>query len=197
MTKAYLWNVKLNGTLYEIQVTYKKMKSIRLRVMPGGLLLLSAPSGTPKEQLEPFLWERTGWIEYHVNEMKEKKAAEKLPPLSAVEKKEALAYLQPLVDAWYPVVAARGIERPQVSVRAMRTRFGSCSVGRGRITLNVMLLNVPRSCAEYVVLHELAHFLYPNHSRSFYDFIAGYMPDWQERERLLKQIDREAAAVNR
>ena len=93
MTKAYLWNVKLNGTLYEIQVTYKKMKSIRLRVMPGGLLLLSAPSGTPKEQLEPFLWERTGWIEYHVNEMKEKKAAEKLPPLSAVEKKEALAYL--------------------------------------------------------------------------------------------------------
>lgn len=60
-----------------------------------------------------------------------------------------------------------------------------------------MLLNVPRSCAEYVVLHELAHFLYPNHSRSFYDFIAGYMPDWQERERLLKQIDREAAAVNR
>ena len=191
MTKAYLWKVRLNGTPYEIQVTYKKMKSIRLRVIPGGMLLLSAPFGTAKEQLESFLMERIDWIEYHVKEMREKKAADKLPPLSDAEKKEALAYLQPIVDAWYPVVAACGVEKPHVTVRAMRTRFGSCSVGRGRITLNAMLVRIPRVCAEYVVFHELAHFLYPNHSRSFYDFIAIYMPDWQERERLLRQADRQ------
>ena len=35
------------------------------------------------------------------------------------------------------------------------------------------------------ILHELAHFLYPRHDQNFHDFITIYMPDWQERKRLL------------
>lgn len=40
---------------------------------------------------------------------------------------------------------------------------------------------------DYVVLHELVHFLYPNHSKQFYAFLSNYMPDWKERKRILDQ----------
>ena len=40
---------------------------------------------------------------------------------------------------------------------------------------------------DYVVLHELVHFLYPNHSKHFYAFLSNHMPDWKERKFVLDQ----------
>ncbi|MCI8403121.1 MAG: M48 family metallopeptidase [Lachnospiraceae bacterium] len=182
-----VWTVTIGGTPHKIRVTYKRMRTIRLRVMPGGELRLSAPMGVRTERLESFLKEHESWIMRQMEVMKNEAAAEKLPPLSKEEREAALAYLEPIVDRLHPIVAACGVARPHVTVRAMRTRFGSCSVGRGRITLNAVLIKAPLACAEYVVLHELAHFLYPNHSGEFYAFIERYMPDWKERERMLQR----------
>ena len=82
---------------------------------------------------------------------------------------------------------------PHVTVRRMSSRYGSCSVGRGRITLAEILLHVPKECAEYVVFHELTHFLYPNHGKEFYQFIEKYMPDYRQREKQLKQRNKNKA----
>lgn len=180
-----MWELQINGISYPVQVTYKNMRTVRLRVAAGGEIRLSAPFGTDPVWLDRFLTQRSDWIVRTVEKMKHQAAAEKLPPLTDAERKKALAYLQPMVDRWYPAVEPYGVPRPHVTVRAMRTRYGSCSVGRGRITLSSVLLQVPEECAEYVVLHELAHFVHPNHSRQFYEFIAGYMPDWKKREKLL------------
>lgn len=181
-----LWRLEIAGQPYEIQVAYKKMRTIRLRVLAGGEIRLSAPFGVEETTLKRFLWERACWLAEQTERMKRRKAPAGCRPLTAEERKKALAFLQPMVDRLYPVVGAYGVAPPHVTVRAMRTRYGSCSVNRGRITLNAMLADVPESAAEYVVLHELAHFLYPNHSRAFYDFIEGHMPDWRERERRLR-----------
>ena len=80
-----------------------------------------------------------------------------------------------------------GIPMPKVSVRKMKTLWGSCSVNRGIITLNFYLIKAAIPYIDYVVLHELTHFLYPNHSRPFYMFLSNYMPDWKERKRVLDQ----------
>lgn len=181
--------MKIGGAVYEISVTRKEMRSIRLRVLPGGALCLSVPFGVERETAEAFLRERAQWIAENVEQMERKAALVKRPPLSEAERRRALARLQPVVDRLYPIVEAYGVARPHVTVRAMRTRFGSCSVNRGRITLNAMLADAPEAAVEYVVLHELAHFLHPNHSRAFYGFIERYMPDWRERERILKGFD--------
>ena len=82
---------------------------------------------------------------------------------------------------------------PYVTVRRMSSRYGSCSVGRGRITLAEILLHVPKDCAEYVVFHELTHFLYPNHGKEFYRFIEKHMPDYRQREKQLRQINKNKA----
>lgn len=189
LMQTEIWQIVLADTLYEVQVTYKQMKNIRLRVLAGGQICLSAPPGTDRQWLEQFLAARADWLLQNIEKMSKKLPAEKQPPLTDAERKQTLAYLQPIVDEFYPIVAEYGIPKPHVTVRRMRTRFGTCSVNRARITLSTVLLTVPRPCAEYVVLHELSHFLYPNHSREFYDFLGKYMPDWKDRERQLRQID--------
>lgn len=100
---------------------------------------------------------------------------------------QAKTILESRVDHWYPVIEPYGIERPRVAVRKMRTLWGSCSVHRNVVTFNLSLIQAHISCVDYVVLHELAHFLYPNHSKGFYDFLSGHMPDWKERKTRLNQ----------
>lgn len=100
---------------------------------------------------------------------------------------QAQAILEERVDRWYPVIEPYGIERPRVAVRKMRTLWGSCSVHRHVVTFNFDLIKAPLPCVDYIVLHELAHFIHPNHSRQFHDFLSRYMPDWKGRKRLLNQ----------
>jgi len=82
----------------------------------------------------------------------------------------------------YRIFKKYDVEYPLVKVRYMTSRWGSCQHKRGVITLNSKLIEAPRNCIEYVVLHEFTHFIHPNHSKKFYDFVAMLMPDWKERK---------------
>ena len=75
-----------------------------------------------------------------------------------------------------------------VKIRQMKTRWGSCNPYKSYINLNIELIKKPRVCIEYVVFHELAHLLYPNHSKKFYDYLVLYMPDWQKRKEILEIV---------
>ena len=87
----------------------------------------------------------------------------------------------------YQLFKKYGVEKPRLITKDMQTRWGSCSKRTQSIMLNKRLIEVPRPCIEYVVLHEFCHFLHPNHSRQFYDFVAMLMPDWRERKELLER----------
>ena len=76
-----------------------------------------------------------------------------------------------------------GLDQPHVLVRKMKTLWGSCTPNKNKITLNEYLLKADIRCIQYVLLHELAHLLYPNHSKEFYDFLTIHMPDWKERKK--------------
>ena len=86
----------------------------------------------------------------------------------------------------YPKVKKYGIEFPEIQMREMVSRWGSCSPKKGFVTFNTALVTMPISCIEYVVTHEFTHFLYPNHSKKFYEQLATFMPDWEERKRRLE-----------
>ncbi len=87
----------------------------------------------------------------------------------------------------YELFKEYSLEFPLIKIRTMTSRWGSCAPHKNRITLNRKLIEKPRCCVEYVILHEFAHFIHPDHSKRFYDFVATLMPDWKSRKKLLEQ----------
>lgn len=73
-----------------------------------------------------------------------------------------------------------------VRLRHMSSRYGSCAPG-GRITINTALLFIPEHLRTYVIIHELAHILHPNHSAAFWAAIREWMPDYGERRDTLRR----------
>lgn len=102
-------------------------------------------------------------------------------------RKESLTILNAQVEKLSPIVEKYKVHKPKVALRKMKTLWGSCSPHRGMITFNQYLTKATPACIEYVVLHELIHFLYPNHSKQFIDFLSNYMPDWESRKKILDQ----------
>lgn len=102
-------------------------------------------------------------------------------------RKEALDFLKTRVEELYPIIGKYGKPQPRIYLRKMRTLWGSCSVNRQVVTFNQYLIKAKPACIDYVVLHELSHFIYPNHSKQFYDFLSIHMPDWKERKKILDQ----------
>lgn len=92
-----------------------------------------------------------------------------------------------LVERYYPLFAARGVPYPKaIRVKVMTTRHGSCSAAKGYLNFSSRLCQYPLPFAEYVVVHELCHFLEANHSDRFWREVARVLPDWEARERLGK-----------
>lgn len=92
-----------------------------------------------------------------------------------------------LVDRYYPLFAARGVPYPKaIRVKVMKTRHGSCSAAKGYLNFSSRLCEYPVAFLEYVVVHELCHFLEANHSDRFWREVERVLPDWRERERLGK-----------
>lgn len=79
-----------------------------------------------------------------------------------------------------------GVPLPVMTTRWARTRWGSCSYATGRISINKALVCVPEACVELVMLHELVHFLHPDHSAAFHARMQALLPDCRERERALR-----------
>jgi predicted metal-dependent hydrolase len=86
----------------------------------------------------------------------------------------------------FDTFARQGHDRPRIAVREMRSRWGSLSPG-GQMTLNSRLVQAPRPCVEYVIVHELCHLAHKNHSVRFFSTLGQVMPDWQVRKQRLEQ----------
>ena len=104
-------------------------------------------------------------------------------------KKAAEDVFQNELNALYEKIFKKyQIAKPDIYVRKMKTLWGSCTPSKSKVTFNNYLYKANIRCIQYVVLHELTHLLYPNHSKQFYNFLTVHMPDWQERK---KQLDTE------
>lgn len=79
-----------------------------------------------------------------------------------------------------------GITMPKLRIRNMVSRWGSCQKGNGTIALNRRLIEAPKNCIEYVVIHEFCHLVYPNHSKQFYALLQVMLPNWRESKNTLE-----------
>ena len=91
------------------------------------------------------------------------------------------------LDRAYAAIEKYGIKKPDVQIRIMKARWGSCVKDKNIILLNYELIKAPKFCIDYVVLHELIHYKYRNHDADFYAFLTTLMPDWRQRKEILDE----------
>ena len=72
------------------------------------------------------------------------------------------------------------VPRPTLRLRYMTSRWGSCMPFKETITMNTRLLLGPTEFAHYVMVHEFAHFIEPNHSSRFYKVMSDVLSNWQQ-----------------
>jgi len=77
--------------------------------------------------------------------------------------------------------------KPILEFKIMKKRWGSCLRAKKAILLNFELIKAPSYCIDYVMLHELIHFIHKNHDAKFYELLTVLMPDWKRRKEILDQ----------
>ena len=159
-----------DASLYDGKTVYYLGKPYRLRLERGEQRITVAEDtillSSPKLYSDVLKAEYLAWLKAQA----EKKFAE-------------------IMDRIYPLVKEYHIARPEIKIRNMKSIWGSCTTTGSTIRLNLQLLKADEACIEQVVLHELLHFRYPNHGKSFYDLLGQLMPDWKARkERLDKNF---------
>lgn len=97
---------------------------------------------------------------------------------------ELISFLKPLLPKYEEQM---GVYTPSITVRRMKTRWGSCTRSSGRIRINTALAECPPKCAETVLVHELCHLLVSNHGPRFQALMDIHCPDWRVTQRWLDE----------
>ena len=150
--------ILVTGTPIEFEITESTVK--RAKADPGahGWIVHRNPKSDTKT-FHRFLW--------------------KLVSLSAAEEIET--FVRQMNDATFRE------DVRSVKLKFMRSRWGSCSLGRN-ITLATPLLFTAPAILRYVIIHELAHILHHDHSEKFWNAVEGQEPSYRDALILLKQM---------
>lgn len=170
MTSVYahprLGEVTLSRTL--------RARRVSISVRATGVVRLSFPYGVSQKRALEFLEQKAGWIEAARERLACKRAA--MPPqLPPAEQKARIEELRRAAKADLPGRIARlseatGLKYEKLSIRASRTKWGSCS-GRNHISLSLFLMTLPEHLRDYVIVHELCHTVHHNHSPRFHALV--------------------------
>ena len=168
----------------EYKIIYSKRKTIAIQITRTCEVIVRAPIGASKKRIEDFVTSHSAWIQKHLESQKSR--AQRYPEPSREEisrlKARAREILPERVAHYSSII---GVTPAHISINEARTRFGSCSE-KGRINFSCRLARYPLEAIDYVVVHELAHLKFLNHSRQFWSFVEEILPDYKARKGLLK-----------
>ncbi len=108
--------------------------------------------------------------------------------LALARRKELVNIINDRLIHWLKLINHWPEQPNRIRVRAMTTRWGSCSSKRN-INLSLMLAEQPIELIDYVIVHELCHLKEMNHSERFWTLVSSIMPDWKRRRALLNRRD--------
>ncbi len=81
------------------------------------------------------------------------------------------------------------IPYPSLTIRKMKTRWGVCNTKTKRVTLNLELIKKDLKYLDYVIVHELAHLVYPNHQHEFWSLVGQVIPNYKALRKELNNYE--------
>ncbi|RKI39840.1 M48 family peptidase [bacterium D16-51] len=170
----------------EIQVIRSARKSMALEVKQEGRVVVRVPRHLPDLEIAAFIEKHRNWLLKKLA-LLESKPFYHIPPAKDLTREES-ARMQHLFSSkveYY--AAAMGVTYGRITIRDQKTRWGSCS-SKGNLNFNYRLAYLPEELLDYVVVHELAHRIYMDHSERFWQKVAQYFPDYKNCRKRLKEI---------
>ena len=89
------------------------------------------------------------------------------------------------LDYWYNIFE-ENIPYPNLKIRKMTSRWGVCNIKNHNVTLNLELSKYDISALDYVIVHELSHFIHHNHSKDFWLLVGKYYPNYKDIRKMLR-----------
>ncbi|WP_180384097.1 M48 family metallopeptidase [Campylobacter devanensis] len=189
---------------FKIEYSKKRVKYLRLKITKTGDIKLVAPLNASKFQIDSFISSHTKWIEKTLSKIPKtdpnsikflgKNYQIQISPDFKIIDNQiftpdiqtfinyANSILKDLINQYINIYNPK-INRPinAIRIKKMNTRWGSCNSKKGYLNFSTNLIQKDIKFIEYVVLHELAHLIYPHHQKEFYNFIYSLMPDFKDR----------------
>lgn len=205
----------LPDTSIKITVSKKRIRSFRLRVDREGNVLCSVPYLASNSKIEEFILSKSAWIQKSVEKvkssllksdsLKEDSVAFSLGLTTsdfrtngeaAYSKKWKLLALENFsatLEKQYRHFKNCELAEKMPSLssitlkcRKLKSMWGSCNRLTNTVTLNYELLCFPQICIDYVVLHELTHFLHIYHDKEFYATVGRFMSGYKTVVKMMK-----------
>lgn len=158
-------------------------KTVSLEVKPDGSILVRAPRRLSERAIREFVISKEPWLREKLRKIESRPV---LPPLTEAElhalKQQAQADLTARVRHFAPLA---GVTYGRITVRAQRSRWGSCSQA-GNLNFNCLLMLAPPEIRDYIVIHELCHRKHMNHAPAFWAAVEALCPDYRQRRAWLK-----------
>lgn len=177
--------------MFDYELKRSRRKSVSIQITNDCKVLVRVPLLLPIQTIDRFVYEHTEWIEKHLK-IQEERLKNTPPELSKEEIKElkenAKAYIVPKVKLYAEIM---GLEYGDIKITSAKTRYGSCNTRTHNLCFSYRLIQKPLYAVDYVIIHELAHIVHPDHSNAFYSYIEKFMPDYKERIKTLKKSERE------
>jgi hypothetical protein len=170
-----------------IEVIRSHRKTMCLEITSDLRVIVRAPINMPTYKIKSFVNDKSEWISAKFTEMTARqKMQEEAPRLSENEIKllhdKAAAILLQKTEFYAKII---GVDYGRITIRHQKTRWGSCS-STGNINYNCLLMLTPDEIQDYVVVHELCHRLYMDHSQRFWSEVERVLPDYRQRRKWLK-----------
>ncbi len=162
-------------------------RTLGLEITADLRVVVRVPRRCAQREIDRFVAAHEVWIEKHMAMQRARQAAAQARQASPEEEgrfRVLAATILPQKVAYYSRIM--GVTPTGVKITSAKKRFGSCS-GQNSLCFSWRLMQYPPEAVDYVVVHELAHIRHHNHSAAFYALVEKYMPDYREREKLLRQ----------
>ena len=192
-TRSYKVLVGFLRTVSEVEIVESSRRSVQIEITKRGGVKVRMPFGMGRETALGFLRRRADWVDAHVLRIRQQLGSNAQArgmseaPFSEADlkalKKAARADLTERLKKWAPLV---GVTYGTVSIRAQKSRWGSCS-SAGNISLNCLLALTPEFVRDYVVVHELCHRKEMNHSARFWAEVGRVLPGFKEAKKWLRE----------
>lgn len=152
----------------------KNIKNLYIRIKDN-TVIVTAPKKMKQKTIDEIVQKKSKWIS---NKLKEEK--EQLE--DKYNKEEFIEIIKENVN---DLTKQTGLYPNKVRIREIKYAWGSCS-SKKNITINMKLIKYDIEIIRYVILHELCHIRYMNHSKEFWELVKMYMPNYNEIRKKLK-----------